>query len=241
MIKEMITNATGKEMLRYLSSINEKIYEKVNYGTNDLVCDIVTKQITNIDYDLATNIHESLFSYCTNLTEVSMMRVTSIESEAFYGCKNLTTASFGRINSMGNSVFESCYKLTSFSYTPGSLSTLPNRTFINCYKLSNISLYGISTIESSAFSSCSSIPKIEMPSVTSIKGLVFNHCTSLVAVVITKTDTVCTLSNLNAFNDTPISKGTGYIYVPDELVDQYKTATNWSVYANQIKPLSEYV
>ena len=32
-----------------------------------------------------------------------------------------------------------------------------------------------------------------------------------------------------------------YIYVPDDLVENYKTATNWSVYASQIKPLSEYV
>lgn len=30
------------------------------------------------------------------------------------------------------------------------------------------------------------------------------------------------------------------IYVPDEYVNTYKTATNWSVYANNIKPLSEY-
>lgn len=31
------------------------------------------------------------------------------------------------------------------------------------------------------------------------------------------------------------------IYVPDNLVEQYKTATNWSRHADKIKPLSEYV
>ena len=31
------------------------------------------------------------------------------------------------------------------------------------------------------------------------------------------------------------------IYVPNESVDTYKTATNWSTYADIIKPLSEYV
>jgi len=30
------------------------------------------------------------------------------------------------------------------------------------------------------------------------------------------------------------------IYVPDESVDAYKSATNWSTYASRIKPLSEY-
>ena len=30
-------------------------------------------------------------------------------------------------------------------------------------------------------------------------------------------------------------------YVPDSAVDTYKEATNWSNYADRIKPLSEYV
>ena len=33
--------------------------------------------------------------------------------------------------------------------------------------------------------------------------------------------------------------GTDYIYVPDNLVDGFKIATNWSTYATQIKPISE--
>ena len=52
---------------------------------------------------------------------------------------------------------------------------------------------------------------------------------------------MCVLADKDAFQGTLIASGNGYIYVPDELIEQYKTATNWSVYANQIKPLSEYV
>ena len=33
----------------------------------------------------------------------------------------------------------------------------------------------------------------------------------------------------------------GRIYVPDDKVESLKTATNWSVFADIIKPLSEYV
>ena len=33
----------------------------------------------------------------------------------------------------------------------------------------------------------------------------------------------------------------GRIYVPDDKVASLKTATNWSVFADIIKPLSEYV
>ena len=55
------------------------------------------------------------------------------------------------------------------------------------------------------------------------------------------TETVCVLVDKSAFQETLIESGNGYIYVPDKLIEQYKTATNWSVFANQIKPLSEYV
>ena len=35
--------------------------------------------------------------------------------------------------------------------------------------------------------------------------------------------------------------GNSPIYVPDASVDAYKSATNWSVIASRICPLSEYV
>lgn len=62
--------------------------------------------------------------------------------------------------------------------------------------------------------------------------------------LIIRTNTVCVLQP-KAFN---ASTDTGWkaqpplkIYVPDNLVSQYQTATNWSIYADRIKPLSQYV
>jgi hypothetical protein len=59
-------------------------------------------------------------------------------------------------------------------------------------------------------------------------------------MLILSSETMCTLSNTSAFNSTPIKSGTGYIYVPRALVDTYKTATNWSTYANQFRALEDY-
>lgn len=70
-------------------------------------------------------------------------------------------------------------------------------------------------------------------------GSIFKSCTSLIAVIL-RAPVVATMSDKYTFQNTPIASGTGYIYVPDELVDSYKNATNWTVYADQIKPLSEY-
>lgn len=73
-----------------------------------------------------------------------------------------------------------------------------------------------------------------------IYGLAFAYCDNLKSVVIRKGFTG--LSNVNVFNSTPIadSNTEGFIYVADDLVNTYKTATNWVAYADKIKPLSEY-
>ena len=47
--------------------------------------------------------------------------------------------------------------------------------------------------------------------------------------------------NSNDLTGTTITKGTGYVYVPDDMVETYKSATNWSAYADQIKGMSELV
>lgn len=59
--------------------------------------------------------------------------------------------------------------------------------------------------------------------------------------LVIKTSQLCTLQSAMCLEGTPIANGIGYIYVPDTLVNSYKADTNWAIYANQIKPLSQYV
>jgi tRNA A37 threonylcarbamoyladenosine synthetase subunit TsaC/SUA5/YrdC len=55
-----------------------------------------------------------------------------------------------------------------------------------------------------------------------------------------KTSAICTLSNANGVSGSGIGKGTGYVYVPSALIETYKTATNWSTFANQFRALEDY-
>ena len=48
------------------------------------------------------------------------------------------------------------------------------------------------------------------------------------------------LVNKNALQNTMIANGTGYIYVPAELVETYKTTSNWETYADQIRAIEDY-
>lgn len=75
--------------------------------------------------------------------------------------------------------------------------------------------------------------------IVSIAGTAFRECDDLIKLVLNSNE-VPALVNVNAFLLTPIAEGTGYIYVLDSLLDDYKSATNWSTYATQIKPISSF-
>lgn len=94
----------------------------------------------------------------------------------------------------------------------------------------------VTSIGDSAFSNwqANNQPLVIPESVTSIGNYAFNYW-SLVPYVEMKAITPPTLANVNAFanqNDAPI-------YVPDESVNDYKAATNWSALASRIFSIND--
>lgn len=83
------------------------------------------------------------------------------------------------------------------------------------------------------------ITRVVVPACTEIGRDVFFN-TPIAELVVgsgcTLANTIGTSSNVKS----PIVKGTGAIYVPDSEVEAFKTATNWSTYANVIKGWSEF-
>lgn len=67
----------------------------------------------------------------------------------------------------------------------------------------------------------------------SIRDYAFADYTALKYLVIT-TSTLVELQGIHAFQNTLIQSGSGRIYVPSNLLSQYKAAENWSHFANQI-------
>ena len=90
-----------------------------------------------------------------------------------------------------------------------------------------------------SFYNCTKLEKIDFDVLVEMKDNDFYKCSALTAVII-RSPAVCTMSDSKAFKSTPIASGTGYIYVPAALVDSYKAATNWSVYADQIRAIEDY-
>lgn len=105
--------------------------------------------------------------------------------------------------------------------------------------ITEISSSSATSIGDSAFDSCSALTTADFPVAATIGDSAFASCSKLKSLLL-RGNNVCTLSGTNTFSSTPISSGTGYIYVPSSLIKQYKAATNWSAYSAQFRALEDY-
>ena len=184
-------------------------------GGEDVLNALIDRSITEISSSSATSIGGGAFAYCSALTTVDFPVATSIESGTFYSCSALTTVDFPVATSIGDSAFAFCSALTTANFPV------------------------VTSIGASDFASCSALTTADFPVATSIGDSAFAFCSKLKSLLL-RGNNVCTLPRSNAFISTPIASGTGYIYVPSALIEQYKAATNWSTYAAQFRALENY-
>lgn len=196
----------------------------------------ITREIGGVyTNDRITKVGHYGFGGCENLTSINLPNVVTVGDSGFYNCKLLKNVFLPKLTTLGNNGFNStglesinlplCNKIgsSSFSYTKQLVSVI---------------LPLAASIPGFCFD-YSSVQKIDTSSVTSIAAYAFGNAQQLDTLIL-RNSSVCTLANsTNTFTNTKIAAGTGYIYVPDNLVDSYKTATNWVTFANQIKPISE--
>ena len=177
--------------------------------------------IKTLKLDKAETVGNSAFNYCSSLTSIDLPACTTVGTYGFKG-----------------SVFRSLYLPACTSVGASAFHYLSQLQTVNLPKLTVIpDKGGISSNVYGCFAS-SGIKSIDLGVCTRVGTYAFYYCKSLTAVIL-RSETMATLASTDAFKDSTISAGTGYIYVPDALVDSYKTATNWVTYADQIKPLSE--
>ena len=120
-----------------------------------------------------------------------------------------------------------------------NITTLETYTFSSCTALETVVLPAATSIPAYCFSHCSALKRVDLTAVTSFGGMAFGNCTSLNTLII-RSETLVPLGSTNIFTDTPIANKAGYIYVPRALLESYKTATNWSTFASQIRAIEDY-
>ena len=199
-------------------------YEKVNVNIDveqDFTVEdgLIERTLTSYTNLRITSIGARAFYSYADLEEINCPNVTSIGSYAFYGCSKLTNISFPKATSVGSMSFAGATGTDVTGFTIVKLDSLTELVEV--------------------FRGSVATKIVYCPKLTKITGATWADCTSLEALIIEQQEKVCTLVNVNTFTRSGVANGTGCVYVPDNLVNDYKTATNWSTYASQIKPLSE--
>lgn len=155
--------------------------------------------------------------------------------------------------------FEFCGALTrelimrtiSGDYVNDSVATISQSAFSACKKLTSVTFTKATTANTSAFATCTALIRADFTVLTSLSANAFSTCRILNTIIL-RSNTIVTLANINVFNTCDHIHGTvdatynpdgakdGYIYVPRALVDSYKSATNWSTFADQIRAIEDY-
>lgn len=172
-------------------------------------------------------------------TNVNGEGITFNHGYAFYGQKKLKRVSLPNVTNIPAYCFDSCLALVEVNIS--KVDTVGSRNCFNsCTSLEEITLPLLKTLTMANFNGCTKLKKVDLPVCTAITGgQNFNNCSSLETLILRST-TMCTLSKTNDFTNSGIANGTGYIYVPSALVDSYKSATNWSTYAEQFRAIEDY-
>ena len=210
--------------------------------------------------DSVTTIMTFAFSGCTSLSGIIIPNsVTSIDNYAFYNCSSLTGIALGNsITSIGKCTFGQCSSLTGITI-PDSVTSIGYEAFNQCSSLTEIKISNsVTSINEWTFGSCSSLTGITIPnSVTSIGEYAFGYCEGLTSIIIP--ESVASIedcafirrensltASITILRTTPPTLGSsvfnnsnGKIYVPSGSVDTYKSAANWSNYADIIQAIQE--
>ena len=191
------------------------------------------RSLTNITIpDSVTTIGGATFRGCSSLTSVIIGdSVTTIGGATFRGCSSLTSVIIGdSVTTIGWDAFRNCSSLTSITI-PDSVTTIGEYAFVWCDSLTSVTIPdSVTTIGSSAFQSCAILEKVVIGSgVKYICDYAFRYCYVLNDISIKATTPPSIYAT--SFNDIGTSP---IFYVPTESVEAYKSATNWSGYANYI-------
>ena len=226
--------ATAKDMLKNKTAYinNKEVQGEIETYDGGYTGNVETKN--DLEISFISSIDDSLGLNIKKLPD----KLTSIGKYAFYYSNIALTELPENVSSIGESAFGYCKKL-SLTKLPDKLTSVGKNAFLECTKLKISEIpAGITKFTTYAFGYCSGLTSLTiLGDVTEFAGQVFYSCGNLEKIVLPNITSVPILGN-SVFSSTQIIRS-GYIYVPDILVDEIKVAANWSEYANKIKPISE--
>ena len=207
-------------------------------GSADNLLALIGNTIEGTDFydEQITTIGIQLFRENTKIKNVTMTKLTKITSANVFNKSSVESVSLPLCTTMGSTAFQGCASLTDVRLP--SLTSLGYAPFQNTTNLKKVVFQSVTQTTSSDIFKNSGVEVVDFHTLTQLGYGGLQNATNLKTLII-RTPTVCKSTQANPLAGTPIASGSGFIYVPDNLVEDYKIETNMTVYANQYKPLSE--
>lgn len=224
----------------YNAGTIRKTVDKENHIANFTVDDVTEVDELLKDgwagiYALAPSANSDAVSYYFN----DYNNHSSSEVNTDTNIENLLILGYYLEDSNGNLVAKTKYNSANYSpsvfkllkkYQNKYATSVGYSAFGSCSALTSVDIPNATSVGAYAFNSCSALRTIDLPNATSIGEYAFYSCFNLKTIYL-RSKTMCTCTG-----DPNIASSTT-IYVPESLIDSYKTATYWSRYASKFKTL----
>ena len=248
----------------YISSFVSSV-RKIYLGSNTVSLNRFCQNYLNIEYiTLSTGLTGPINGFFGCVSLINLNFPTSLTgdilSNAFPNCLALTSVSFpfGLTGGIGNFVFQQAYSLQRLVIPSGMIGVLPSQLCSNAFSLISVTLtsnftsmssavvqnsYALTKLELSesiagnfgSLSNLRSMKSFKIPiGATALVNNCFSNWTAMEEYIFQST-VPPTMASTNVFTGIPLICK---IYVPDASVTNYKTATNWVIYADYIYPIS---
>ncbi len=194
--------------------------------------------ITSENFPAVTTIGTKGFQGCTNITEINLPNLTNlgeagaVGSNAFYGCTKLTKVNLPNLINVGTGghQFHSCTSLLSIHLTKVGTGTC---MFQSCTSLLTAVIENGTVLNGQTFREDAKLITLDTNQ-TKTGIWEFRNCSALSNIILRHTAIMTLTYGITANNDSFygtnfLSGGTGgSIYVPANLLENYKAATNWA-------------
>ena len=220
----------------YYSYFNNVIFPKnCTLSKNSFAnCSASTMSFGNGTKILDGDANVSTFKNC-RISIIDLNGVAKIGKSAFYTASGFTSITVpSTVTEFNEFAFVGNPSLRSVTIDYASNATLEGYQFQRT-PITSLTIGSNPTkIGRSMFYGCDKLTSLVIPSnISSIEDSAFNNCSGLTSITVDST-TPPTLGGTYVFDNTNNCP----IYVPDDSVSEYKTASKWSEYASRIKPIS---
>lgn len=190
-------------------------FGSVTINTAETITDFIEgKNEMHIYDERATRIREYAFYQFPfgKLRSVEMPNATEIRPRAFEGCYGIISAKFPKVDTVWNNVFTNC-------------------------GIRDLDIRNATTLYKQAFYK-SGARKLEFNGPVYLWEEVFLDSSLKALVLRSPQGYGISRYGERALDNTPIAQGSGFIYVPERLIEKYRTAEGWQQF--NFKVLEEY-